>query len=552
MTEIVDGQFSDADEDGEIQWGKEEGKPFKLQIVDTFSNLSISEHNGPEDYDEDYESGSEDEELYYEDDDYEEGELEGYRKSNDNFRHSGTNSQAASKKVSNYQPSDKLFKKYVNKINVDRYEGPPLPNHVANKVMETEKKVEAERIRTKDKHDRATAEQVMDPRTRMILFKLLNRGVIREINGCISTGKEANVYHATTIKDGEPRDLAIKIYKTSILVFKDRDRYVSGEFRFRHGYSRHNPRKMVRTWAEKEMRNLLRMHAVGLPVPQPVLLRSHVLVMDFLGKEGWPSPKLKDVELSQSKACKLYRDTVTMMWTLYNKCKLVHADLSEYNMLYHEGQAYMIDVSQSVEHDHPHSLEFLRKDCTNITDFFHRNQVATMTVKELFDFVTDPTITEKNMESCLDRLSELAATRGSDMTDEQTVTEEVFKSAYIPQRLTEVIDFERDINLVKSDPEGKAAEDLTYRTLLGMGQDLNPQTTPELLVGESEESGGEESDEAEEGESKFVNAARPRDESPNSKKARKKAVKEQAAEKRKSKVPKHVKKRNEKVKKSTK
>lgn len=36
----------------------------------------------------------------------------------------------------------------------------------------------------------------MDPRTRMILFKLLNRGTIQQIDGCISTGKEANVYHA--------------------------------------------------------------------------------------------------------------------------------------------------------------------------------------------------------------------------------------------------------------------------------------------------------------------------------------------------------------------
>lgn len=84
------------------------------------------------------------------------------------------------------------------------------------------------RIQTKDKHDRATAEQVMDPRTRMILFKLLNRGTITAINGCISTGKEANVYHATGKAD---EDVAIKIYKTSILVFKDRDKYVSGEFR---------------------------------------------------------------------------------------------------------------------------------------------------------------------------------------------------------------------------------------------------------------------------------------------------------------------------------
>ncbi len=49
-----------------------------------------------------------------------------------------------------------------------------------------------------------------------------------------------------------------QVYKTSILVFKDRDKYVTGEFRFRHGYCRSNPRKMVRTWAEKEMRNLTR------------------------------------------------------------------------------------------------------------------------------------------------------------------------------------------------------------------------------------------------------------------------------------------------------
>lgn len=86
------------------------------------------------------------------------------------------------------------------------------------------------RFRNKDKCDRATAEQVMDPRTRMILFKLLNRGIIGQIDGCISTGKEANVYHSTST-DGV-KHYAIKVFKTSILVFKDRDRYVTGEFRY--------------------------------------------------------------------------------------------------------------------------------------------------------------------------------------------------------------------------------------------------------------------------------------------------------------------------------
>ena len=65
------------------------------------------------------------------------------------------------------------------------------------------------------------------------------------------------------------------------------------KLRYRHGYCKHNPRKMVATWAEKEMRNLSRMHQAGLPVPKPVLLKGHVLVMEFLGDEGWPAPLLK-------------------------------------------------------------------------------------------------------------------------------------------------------------------------------------------------------------------------------------------------------------------
>uniref|UniRef100_A0A1B6CH20 Serine/threonine-protein kinase RIO1 n=2 Tax=Clastoptera arizonana TaxID=38151 RepID=A0A1B6CH20_9HEMI len=539
MDEVVDGQFSDADESDFQVTVK---KKVHFQLADKFEKIIIIDNNAADDYDDYYsdESGEE-----YTREIYQEGRSE-YHKYNDNkFKNSGTNCQTKSNKITDYQPAEKLFKRYTNKINVDMYEGPTLPNNVANSVQLTQKKVEADRLRTKDKHDRATAEQVMDPRTRMILFKLLNRGFIQEINGCISTGKEANVYHATGSRDGITSDFAIKIYKTSILVFKDRDKYVSGEFRFRHGYCKHNPRKMVRTWAEKEMRNLVRMHSVGLPVPEPILLRSHVLLMKFLGVDGWPSPKLKDVELQQSKACKLYRDCIIMMWTMYNKCKLVHADLSEFNILYHNGKLYIIDVSQSVEHDHPHALEFLRKDCTNVTEFFHRKDVATMQVKQLFDFITDPTITESNMEAYLDKASAMAAE--TSLTESEKVDEEVFKSAYIPQFLNQVIDFERDINIIKSENETDG-KDLVYATLVGLNENLTPRLAPQLLEDVSSDEEHSEEDKDQE-ESKFKNSARPRDESPNSKKARKKAVKEEQAEKRKSKTPKHIKKRKEKEKK---
>lgn len=142
----------------------------------------------------------------------------------------------------------------------------------------------SEKILVKDKSDRATNEQVLDPRTRLIIFKMLGRGLIERVDGCVSTGKEANVYHAVS---PEGRHLALKIYKTSILVFKDRDRYVTGEFRFKNGYARSNPRKMVRLWAEKELRNLRRMRTAGLRVPEAIEVRENVLVMDFIQEDEW-------------------------------------------------------------------------------------------------------------------------------------------------------------------------------------------------------------------------------------------------------------------------
>ena len=52
--------------------------------------------------------------------------------------------------------------------------------------------------------------------------------------------------------------------------------------------------------------------------------------------------------------------------------------------------------------DHPNALEFLRKDCNNVNDFFRRKNVAVLTLKGLFDFVTDPTITADNVDRYLE------------------------------------------------------------------------------------------------------------------------------------------------------
>ncbi|KAG8823341.1 protein kinase rio1 [Serendipita sp. 401] len=459
----------------------------------------------------------------------------------------------------------------------------------------------------KDKSDRATNEQVLDPRTRIILYKMIGRGLVKEINGCVSTGKEANVYHALTPTMDH---LALKIYKTSILVFKDRDRYVTGEFRFRRGYSKHNPRKMVRLWAEKEMRNLKRLKAAGIRCPDVLEVRENVLVMEFIGdKEGWASPRLKDAKLSASAYAPLYLSLMHTVRTLYHKCKLVHADLSEYNILYHherpkalsdqqpeekidavssdpaatpaeptlpteqdykaeekgpkaleEGRAhlYIIDVSQSVEHDHPSAFEFLRMDLKNVQRFFESWGVRCLGLKRAFEFVTyaqlggntdgHGEIDDDNEASVIEELlrwieedqNAPASTRADDEEMEggeegQTRLEEevaalkatedsVFLQSYIPRRMSEMTHPERVLerpsvlssgqgkpntgekNGVSRD-EGRLKQDVTNKEIqeeLKEGEEERRETTTRKTKvrfgGVPDRAPGEESDEDTEGD----------------------------------------------------
>ena len=412
--------------------------------------------------------------------------------------------------------------------------------------------------RVADKSDRATSEQVLDPRTRMILLQMINRNVVSEVNGCLSTGKEANVYHALSIPqengletDATPLHRAIKVYKTSILVFKDRDRYVTGEYRFRQGYSKSNNRAMVKVWAEKEMRNLKRIYASGIPCPEPVQLRLHVLVMGFLGnKKGIPAPRLKDVELVgsdvETRWRLLYLQLLGYMRILYQTCRLVHADLSEYNILYHNDKLWLIDVSQSVEHDHPRSLEFLRMDIKNVNDFFRRKGVDVLSEQITFGFVT-ATQGSTAPEDMAIALETLFGNRPEEVEKDDARAEvdtEVFRNQYIPQTLEQVYDVERDAGEV-----AKGGQDnLVYRDLLA------GKLPPEVAIADEgkpindleDDARNSSSDEAESDNDVDPFAKKTprgkRFEDKDAKKEHKKQVKEEKKEQREKKIPKKVKK----------
>ncbi len=354
-----------------------------------------------------------------------------------------------------------------------------MSHSVSNAVTKMGHMESTKRISHTGRDDRATSEQCLDPRTRLILFRLLSTGVFEKIDGCLSTGKEANVYYAKAGKanlndaflnakekelnaeDNLIPDYAVKIYKTSILVFKDREKYVAGEHRWRNGYCKSNPRKMVKVWAEKEMRNYRRLYAAKIPCPKPILLKSHVLIMEFLGEDGWPSPRLKDAQISERRMRQAYVQTMLILRHMYQRCRLVHGDFSEYNLLWHDNQVYVIDVSQSVESDHPSALDFLRKDVSNVNDFFRKNgNLSVMTTRQLFEFITSTVIedTEESESKALDDIME-KADRQADILANATIDEKkeweqkndvdeaVFMSQFLPRSLNQVA--ELDIQMME-------------------------------------------------------------------------------------------------------
>jgi RIO kinase 1 len=396
-----------------------------------------------------------------------------------------------------------------------------LSARIQNDITRSEKKGE-KRNNFQDRADRATSEQVLDPRTRLILFKLLNTGYISEIDGCLSTGKEANVYYARG-KDGE--EYAVKIFKTSILVFKDRDIYVSGEYRFRNGYCKSNPRKMVKVWAEKEMRNLKRLSAAGIPCPTPHLLKSHVLVMDFLGKDGWCAERLKEVTLSPEQTIDCYVTICVDVRRMYHECNLVHGDLSEYNLLWHEGRAKIIDVSQSVEHAHPYASDFLKKDLSNVTDFFRKRGMQVLSKYNLFHFVTVVSFSNNKKDSddvynpdeefMRSTLMEMLVDAENEAADEEekneaaekeaqenwdemdrgekedaAVTEDnIFLQAYIPTSLNDLANPHAEMSRMKAGGREKGYIEAVSRML---GKTSEDQGT--AVDGEDSESSDEEGD----------------------------------------------------------
>ncbi len=236
------------------------------------------------------------------------------------------------------------------------------------KVRRIDKATDDLRVREKDSDSLKLEENVFDVPTLKNLYNLSRKGIIEAMGGSISTGKEANVFHA----DGSERELAIKIYRINTSTFKAMEAYITKDPRFVN--IRPKKRDIVFAWTRKEFQNLKRARSAGIRAPEPIITEKNILIMEFMGENEVPFPLLKNVALDKEEGQRIYHIIVEYMRLLNTEAKLVHADLSEYNILIDpkDLSPVFIDMGQSVTLEHPNAREFLHRDVLNILRYFSR------------------------------------------------------------------------------------------------------------------------------------------------------------------------------------
>lgn len=240
--------------------------------------------------------------------------------------------------------------------------------------------------RIKDANLRKSYDLVFDYRTLMVLYHLISKRHLATVDYPISTGKEAVLFHATGV-DGTP--YALKVYMISHAPFKSMIDYIIGDPRFKG--LRGKREEIIYAWASKEYKNLQRLYKGGVRVPMPFYHMKNTLIMEYIGDEEYPAPTMKDFfaylkkegdldeiyKLSQ----KFFERIVVDIITMVKNAKLVHGDLSEYNILVwpteNDYEIVIIDTGQGVVLDHPSAKDFLSRDIKNIDRYFRSLGVDT-------------------------------------------------------------------------------------------------------------------------------------------------------------------------------
>jgi RIO kinase 1 len=240
------------------------------------------------------------------------------------------------------------------------------------------------RFLNKMSEDYDVFDNVFDMPTLMTINELRRDGIIQYIETSLAAGKESKVYLAVA-PDSSLR--IVKIYLIVSAEFKKRMQYIAGDPRFSD--IKRGSRSLIMTWARKEFKNMHTAHAAGVRVPLPIAVKKNVLVMEFVAdSEGNPMPALintEEITLND------YQQVIEQMTMLYQKAKLVHADLSEYNIFKTNLGIMLFDFGSAIDIQQPNSKQFLFRDVSNINRFFEKRGIEVLSTAQVIDKIRGDT-----------------------------------------------------------------------------------------------------------------------------------------------------------------
>lgn len=190
----------------------------------------------------------------------------------------------------------------------------------------------------------------------------------------IKSGKEATVHKV--LFDGEP--VAMKVYKTpEERTFQNTAQYIEGKhYRLpshRKAVAKGNAfgKRLVHdNWVKREYFMLEKLFELGAKIPRPVARLGSAVLMEFLGDDSGPAPRLSDVRLTKEEAETAFESIMETM-NIFWEFGIVHGDLSEFNILWWDETPYVIDFPQAIDkRTHPHHRGMLDRDLQNLAKYF--------------------------------------------------------------------------------------------------------------------------------------------------------------------------------------
>lgn len=194
----------------------------------------------------------------------------------------------------------------------------------------------------------------------LALHTLVEKNIISQLGPLVGKGKESDVY---SCMDDERNIYAAKFYRMGRTSFKN-----VKKFRDLIGERGHLSWLYVnRLAAKKEYEALEKIYKLNLNTPNPIGYNRHVIIMSYLrGKELVYYKSIK-------KPIKIFNRIIKQLKIIYQKEKMIHGDLGEFNIVLDEkGNILIIDWLQWVSTDHPNANSLLERDITNICNYFQK------------------------------------------------------------------------------------------------------------------------------------------------------------------------------------